>query len=308
MVLTFSIKNIFEHNIELLGETDKAIYYFREQKYEKALTIVANSMDGIKAVVEAIIEDHEYFNLVETESLLDMLAGILNAKMNKDFILLADLLELQLVTLLIGVQELIISKEEIAFDEENYKDNLQLLMSRGVGMEECFKDPINTESLLEQGYRVEFTSGGRMTLAAHNNDATFYFHTNSLVQSEAFTLARHWTKANKKKYIIYGYGMGYHVLELLDIDAECEVEVYEADRNVLQLACAFAGVNRRIVNNKRAKVIYDPTYSGLKERIEKIAEDEVFLLHYPSYMNIRDAEIKPLFHSQMGWLEAMESI
>lgn len=306
-MLTDSIKNIFDHNIELLGDINKAISYFREQRHKEALTIVANSIDRIKSVIEAIVSDQEYFNLVATESMLEMLTGILNAKKNMDFILLADLLELQLLSFLVGVQELIISKEEMSFDEESYKQNLDRLITHGIGMDAQFKEPIDTEDLLNKGYRVEFTSSGLMTLATQNEGAKFYFHSNSLIQSEAFLLAKHWAQEDKKKYILYGFGMGYHVLALAKEAPLSEIEVYESDRNVLQLACAFADV-KELIENDKIKIIYDPALENLKQRVGDISEEEAFLIHYPSYMNIKNSENKSLFNSEMSWLETIEAL
>jgi hypothetical protein len=62
--LTESVRDIFEQNIRLLGDMDKAVFYFREQQNDKALLLVADSIDQIKRVIEAIISDREYFNLV----------------------------------------------------------------------------------------------------------------------------------------------------------------------------------------------------------------------------------------------------
>jgi Uncharacterized protein conserved in bacteria len=304
--LTESINTIFDHNIKLLGDIDRAIYYFREQQYDKALTIVANSIDEIKFVIETIISNQEYFNLVATESLLEMLTGILNAKKNKDFILLADLLQLQLINFLVGVQELIISKEEMVFDEKNYKENIDLLVSQGIGFQEEFKATINTSELLEKGYRVEFTSCGQMTLAAMNEGAMFYFHTNNMIRSEAFTLAKHWYRKDKNKYIIFGLGMGYHVSELLEMADDIEIEVYETDENVLKLACAFADI-KQLLRNPRLKLVYDPELSRLKQRISDVKEEE-FVIHYPSYKNIRSSENKQLIHAQLSWIETIEAL
>lgn len=304
--MTENIKSIFEHNILLLGETDKAVFYFRQQQYDKGLGIVANSIDQIKYIVEAIITDRTYFNLVATESVLEMLAGILEAKKNKDYILLADLLELQLVSFLCGVQELIISKEEIQFDEENYKENIKLLLEKGVGFSERMKEPIDTSSLLESGYRVEFTSCGLMTLAAENNGFKFYFHTNCHVQFEAFLLAKSWQREAKKRYILYGFGMGYHISELQDIEPEAEIEVYEADPNVMQLACAFTDV-KKILRKDRIKVFYDPKLELLKKRITQLTTEEAFLIHYPSLKNIRNTEGRKMLEEMIPWSKTIES-
>jgi hypothetical protein len=303
--LTRNIRSIFEQNIQLLGALDKAVHYFREQRYDKALSLVANSVGQVKLVIEAIISDREYFNLVDTESMLVMLTGILDAKKNRDFILLADLLELQLVNFLIGVQELIISKEEILFDEDHYKENISLLLERGTGFLERLPEPIDTEKLLESGYRVEFTSCGEMTLAAENGGSKFYFHTNSRIREEAFLLASHWHQEDKTRYILYGFGLGYHVKELQAAAEEAEIEVYEADGNVLQLACAFTDV-KELLLNKSIKLIYDPEFALLKERIADLKPEEVFLVHYPSYRNIRSSEGKATLDEAFSWIKAIE--
>ncbi|MDF2486589.1 MAG: hypothetical protein K0R46_2757, partial [Herbinix sp.] len=155
-----SIRNIFDHNIKVLGEMDKAIFKFREQEYDKALGYIGNSIDEVRMIIEAIIMDREYFNLVDTESMLVMLTGIIEAKKNKDYVLLADLLELQLINFLIGVQELIINKEEMVFDEELYRENIRVLREHSEGLDHHTLDQINTAQLLESGYRIEFASCG----------------------------------------------------------------------------------------------------------------------------------------------------
>jgi len=304
--LTDNIKGIFEHNILLLGETDKAVFYFRQQQYDKALGIVANFIDQIKYVVEAIITDRDYFNLVATEAVLEMLSKILDAKKNRDFILLADLLELQLLSFLCGVQELIISKEEILFDEDNYKENIRILLERGKGFPEQLMEPMNSNKLMEDGYRVEFTSCGLMTLAAQNEGSTFYFHSNSRVLSEAFLLAKRWYSEGKKKYILYGFGMGYHISQLQELAPEADIEVYEADSNIIQLACAFTDV-KEILKKDHTKLIYDPQFQLLSKRISSLHQEEALVIHYPSFKNIRSKEGRELLEKEIPWSKAIES-
>lgn len=283
---------------------DKAVYYFREQEYDKALFLVANSIDEINLVLEAIITDREYFNLVDTESMLMMLTGILNAKKGKDFILLTDLLELQLINFLTGVQELIISKEEIVFDEDCYNENINLLLDKGKCFPEDLIKPIDTTKLLSKGYRVEFTSCGMMTLAAENENSKFYFHTNNRIISESFLLARHWYQSKKKKYILYGFGMGYHVSELKKLAKDAVIEVYESDLNVMKLACAFADVSG-LLQEEQIKLYYDPDLEMFKERTAQLGKDESMIIHYPSYKNIRSSQAKAMIEGKLPYLNAV---
>lgn len=284
---------------------DKVVYYFREQEYEKALSMTADSIELVRTVIEAIISDREYFNLVSTDAVLEMLTGILEAKKNRDYILLADLLELQLINFLIGVQELIISKEEMIFDEELYKENTGLLLEHATGITEELLNNIDTEKLLESGYRIEFTSCGQMTLAAENNGARFYFHSNHLIRKEAALLAEHWYDRNVKRYIIYGFGLGYHIYELARIAADADIEVYEADRNVLQLACAFTDM-REEFKDSRIRLIYDPDFCLVRERITGLTNQEAFRIHYPSYKNIRNDAGKEALSRVYPWSKAIE--
>ncbi len=304
--MTGIVKNIFEHNIELLGDMDKAVYYFRKQQYDKALSLLAHSIDGIKLVIETLISNREYFNRVEIESMLEMLKGILAAKQNGDFILLADLLELQLMNLLIQIQELIMSKEDNLFNDNIFEENIQLLLERQRGFVDELKVPIDPNELLAKGYRVEFTSCGLMTLAAKNDNKEFYFHTNNRIKSEAFLLARNWYQEGKKRYILYGFGMGYHIYELMLLAKDAEIEVYEGDRNVIMLACAFSDLKQLLVN-KGVNIIYDPELESLSRRITKIKQEESLIIHYPSYMNIRNRKGKEILRRKLTWLEAIES-
>lgn len=304
--LTENIREIFDLNIELLGDVDQAVYYFREQEYERALVLVANSVDNIKHTIEAIIQDREYFNLVNTESMLEMLSGILNAKKNRDFVLMADLLELQLINFLLRVQELIISKEEIIFNVDKYKNNIKLLRERGFGITEDFSETVNTAALLQSGYRVEFTSCGLMTLAAENEGAKFYFHSNNRVKLEAFLLASKWYKENISTYLIYGLGMGYHIKELCDLATEAQIVIFEADRNVIQLACAFSNLKELLLNH-RVKLIYDPELKQLQDWLPDCSAKEDFQIHYPSYKNIRSKELKKILEQAVPWCQTIEA-
>jgi hypothetical protein len=234
-----------------------------------------------------------------------MLTGILDAKRNKDYVLLADLLELQLVNFLIGVQELIINKEEMVFDEELYRENIRVLTEHSEGLDHHTLDQINTAQLMESGYRIEFTSCGLMTLAAENEGFKFYFHTNNKVYTEAFLLARQWFKKEVATYIVYGYGMGYHIRELHKLAPDAEILVYEADVNVIQLACAFSAMEN-FLDSDNTRLIYDPEFNRLQDRLQSRSESSAFYVHYPSYQNVRTARGKEILMEGLPWLKTIE--
>lgn len=301
--MTDKIKLIFHKNIELLEHVDKAICYFREQEHDIALGIIADSMSLIRHSIEAIVNNKEYFNLVSTDSVMEMLSGVLEAYKMGDYILLADLLELQLVSFIIGVQELIISKEELIFNEESYHENLRVLKSSSSGLDDLLTEVIDPQNFLKEGYRVEFSSCGLMTLAARKGHDSFYFHTNGRIPTEAFMLARHWYNKKVKRYIIYGLGFGYHINELLSLSDDTEIIIYEEDLNVILLASAFTNL-KDIFDTGRVKLVYDPKLQVLKSVLNNLQKEEEFYVHYPSFQNIRSEKGRKLLENHVSWSKA----
>lgn len=300
--MTEQIRKLFQTNIELLEITDKAILYFREQKLSEALEFMPQVSEKMRYVIDGIISDKEYFELVSTESLMEMLEGILEAGHNMDYILLADLLELQLSTLLCNVQELIMKKEDFpAFSEEMYTKQcglMALLLQKECGkkaVEELFEEPLNPQELMDTGYRVEFTSCGLMTAAVGTAEGSVYLHTNHKISQEAFLLARSWKEDGKTAYLVHGFGLGYHIAELLSQTKEAVIEVYEGNGRILKLACAFAPI-ASLLADSRLHLTYDPSGELWEARIKKSLPGEKLCIHEPSMRavlrGIHDAEEK----------------
>jgi len=285
--MTEQIKKIFRTNIELLDIVDKAIVFFREQEDEAALELMQPVSEKMRYVVEGIIGDKEYFELVSTESLMEMLEGIVEASRCEDYVLLADLLELQLCTLLCNVQELIMKKEEYAFFSESmYAEQCRAMTEKlaAAGCEDAaglFETPLNPQELLEQGYRVEVTSCGLMTVAVGTGRGSVYLHSNHKIGLEAFLQARNYAKQDAGTYLVKGFGMGYHVAELAKQKPDAKIEVFENNGQILKLACAFSPL-KTILENERIVLHYDEDGNKWHERAEKLKENERICLHMPS--------------------------
>ncbi|MBP3567703.1 MAG: hypothetical protein J6K04_00915 [Lachnospiraceae bacterium] len=285
--MTEQIKKLFQTNVELLELVDKAVLYFREQEYPAALDVMPEVSEKIKEVMDGLLAEKDYFELVSIDSLTEMLAGIVEASRCEDYVLLADLLELQVSTLLCNVQELIMRKEEYAFFSESmYQEQCALMVEKLVqggtkDAETLFEAPLNPEELMEQGYRVEVTSCGLMTVAVGTDRGAVYLHSNHKVAMEAFLLARCFAKQEAKTYLVKGFGMGYHVAELAKLKPEAHIVVYESNGQMLKLACAFSPL-KKLLENDRISICYDEDGAAWKERVENLKETEHICLHMPS--------------------------
>lgn len=148
-------------------------------------------------------------------------------------------------------------------------------------VEKLFSEPLNPQQLMEEGYRVEFASCGLMTAAVGTKEGPVYLHTNYKVSREAFLLAKSWLEKGKKTYLVHGFGLGYHVAELLCQTKDAVVEVYESNGKILKLACAFAPI-AGILANERLRLVYDPTGMVWEGRTGKLSPEEKLCIHVPS--------------------------
>lgn len=287
-----NVGDIFEKNTRILNGIGKAIIYIREGNYEEAVEEISEVSEDISYVADSIMKNREYFELVSVESIGEMLEGIIEAKKNQDYILLADLLELQMENFICSVQNYIMNKEELqVFEESRYQDQIIKLQSKILNQDsfqQDFKEELNTSDLLEQGYRIECTSCGFMTLAAKDKKGiAHYLHTNHKISQEAFLLARTWSDPNASTYVIYGLGLGYHILELIKLNQDARFEIYEGDMNILKLCCAFSNIDI-ILSNPNVKIIYDTDCSQFKKRNQLLQTHEKLCIHRPSYGRVEE--------------------
>ena len=293
--MTADIKKIFHKDIELLGFTDKTITYLRKQNYNKALFFSTCTINTITLLIDDIVRNQAYFNevsiLVNIDAINEMLVGLLDAQKNKDYILLADLYEMQWIPFILGLQSIIINKERYVFEKDQYENNIKLLTKKNVGLGKLLlklKTPLEG---LEEGYLLEYTASGLLTLALIDNNEKYYLHSNGQIIHEAGILAREWFRNENSEYIIYGLGLGYHIMELMELDDSISIKVYESDINVIQAACVSTDLSNVLLDD-RINIIYDPEFKQLSAAMGNIKKDASFVIHYPSLRNIKNIIIK----------------
>lgn len=147
--------------------------------------------------------------------------------------------------------------------------------------EALFETPLNPEELLEQGYRVEVTSCGLMTVAVGTDRGSIYLHSNHKVGIEAFLVARSFARKEADTYLVKGFGMGYHVEELAKQKPDAKIVVYESNGQILKLACAFSPL-KKLLENENISICYDEDGGAWRTRVENLTEKEAVCLHMPS--------------------------
>lgn len=299
--MNFNIQDIKKEIIYMTAIIDKMLFSFRSQNYDKGLRQLTNILTSIESLFAKLIENTGPLKAhgidIEVGRFSDILNPILDAQENSDYILTADLFELSLMPFLQDIQSTILlntANQVMEYDVNSYKEAISRIARSNklpAGYSEDILEPVK---LIQQGYQVEYTSCGALTVLMNNQERPFYLHSNSNVYHEASTLAASWYKGDKDIFIIYGLGLGYHIEEMLELDESIRVEVYESDWNVLKLSCAY-GVVQKIMNVSRLKLIYDPDFKKLVDRLGRLENQEEFVIHYPSLKNIRNADIQNRF-------------
>lgn len=265
-----SIKRLFFENQEILQLIDFAVSNFRIQNFDKALRTGVKILDKFAKVVPVYAEEAETLNAtgviqIEVQQINEILNNILNVQESLDYVLLSDLYELQLGGYVANVQQAVF----ICLDEQ------ELIVSDEI----------------DENYQIELCTNGEYTLAKETKGNRFYLHSNHKPILSAYELAKSWYQEGKTKYIILGFGLGYHAYELGELDETIEIIVFESDENVIRLSNQY-GVKEAFLSNKRHQLIYDKNQVKLRNTLSELDENSSFVIHYPSLQLLEASEIK----------------
>lgn len=312
LVKVQELKALKEEMRFAIRQINRFCYFSRKQQYYYSNQIMVKLWERLPEIVDllakhmqALNEDNVIFDL---EGLAFALQEIQKAQLAKDYVLLVDLYELQLLPVFIAVEEKIavvlgVQVEEALFlknVESCHCKNPQLLYSlfqenmikeclqnKKTISDACMAQVIETvERCMEKGYVVEPTSSGYDTLAIRDGEHLYYMHSNGSITSEAMQLAQEWLVQGKENYTFYGLGFGYAYLEMLEMDHNVSVRVFEGNRELLILAMVFAPL-WHLLEEERFELIYDPTAHKMKKDIFAITEESGMYVFYPALKGIR---------------------
>ncbi len=136
---------------------------------------------------------------------------------------------------------------------------------------------------------VELTATGNYTIKFRG----IYFHSNNSPEEEALKLAEYWDEPMEKVCLVWGLGLGYHILKMLEIDHYRKIYVFEPENIVIE-TCKKYGVWNQIEKSGRAVIV--PDYNG-KECAKYAAKyvNSKLNIHYPTLKAMREGELKESF-------------
>mgnify|MGYP002678351839 FL=1 len=243
----FRKKIIVQQSI-LIKNIDTTVLHLHRQEYLYAMRMMKLILDDIGKLLSIYEELEE--SMPDQKVLMEILNNLVEVQETKDYVLLADILQLQLMSFLTQLQE------NFALDA-----------------------PKEIKTL--DDYRIEPTSAGSYTLAMKGKEHWMYLHSNGNPYREAAEIASAWFDREHYEYVVYGLGLGYHIQALLDIDESITVTVLEPDENVICLAKEY-GVIDQDDCNQRVRIISDTDFHYLTMLSDSLRKEQQFVVYYPS--------------------------
>ena len=190
--------------------------------------------------------------------IIDQIYGTIE---NKDDVLLADFLENLLTPFLCNILENGVTEIDISLQKVKLSNDLT----------------------------VELTSSGNYTMCFKG----IYFHSNVSPDIEALQLANYWDEPTEKVCLVWGLGLGYHILKLLEKDTYRIVYVFEPEKEVIEAYQKY-GVRNQIDSIGRAKIFYDPSGNECAKYTKQYCLSKLNI-HYPTLEVMPEGELKDSF-------------
>ena len=273
----------------LLKNIKNTIHYFRIQDFfhgQRTLNSVTMQMNELLSGPDAETIGDSIHPITQA------LQSIFQAQQNNDTVLLADLLEIQLLPLIDTLlQEVILSAQQTSA-HDYLEDNLKYLDN------EALENQIRQHSISLK-YSIEQTNLGLYTIR-YNGEKSLYYHSNVNPKEEGKLFASYYGKNDVLSYTVLGFGMGYHVQALLEHDRRYTVKVIETNLDVLKIAFSYCDL-ASILSNKRFQLHYCPL--DLVQNL--LSSDSTLLLHYPSFQVLKDGPLKEALNNYFISLSTM---
>lgn len=281
------MKNLIMLIAENLTQAETCVYNLRRQNFHAGLRGINVLSGQLMQIVGRMVEQAEALQEwgydADMGYVTSVVSGITDAQEKQDYVLIADLLELQLRPMLLQLQEVLVANAADLSQENRLEDNIKGLSAADKKLAEEIK------AYKGKGICVaEPTSSGFLTMAVTDDTGTYYFHSNVNPVTEGKIFAEQYYSLEHSHYVVFGLGLGYHIKALLDLDDGLYIDIIEPDMEIIRTAFTVMDMEW-LYGNSRIRLIWDKDY---KNWHKILGEGKSLVIHYPSLRHIQNAETK----------------
>lgn len=271
------------------------------QRLNKELSVATRSLrQNLSDVLRQMKLFTEWGLSWEEDYLLSILSGLEQAQIQEDYILIGDLYELQLIPALQDIQAIISGLDISLVDDSWWNGNLEILKVKNPelvqALEKFGKGTIHGQA---EGYYVEPTSTGYFTMALEEDGRRWYLHSNRSPVQEARIWADRNYQLEKEKYTLFGWGMGYHVRQLLNLYSDMDLVVVEPDIGILYYSLQHGDWQDVL---EKITLVWDPEYQEIRTLI---SDEREVLLYRPAVAHVKNRRVREMMNQIASRKDAM---
>lgn len=284
-------KEVFQINKECLNLIPEIVGLLRKQMFFEGSKRVQILIKNLGVISDYVLQT-DVTELDKQEWLL-ILQTFLGAQENKDYILMSDILESDLLIFLQKIQNVLLAEDCVVVNEY-WEKNMQCLKEVNPRLHQAIlKDSECQGHNTKVQFEPTLAINGQPTLKVRMNGKEFCMHSTVNPEWEAKELAKSWLENSKPTLQIFGMGMGYHVKALLDADETIKVTVLEYRIEALMMAFNYLDFGKYFVDG-RLDIIYESDIMNVLKMMNAGEEESIFFLHYPSLQCVEQREIKEI--------------
>lgn len=289
------LRDIYWENAGMIEWIAWLVPFVRQQNIQrlnKELPVATRSLQqNLSGVLSQMKLFTEYGLAWGEDYLLSILSGLEQAQIQQDYILIGDLYELQLIPALQDIQAIISGLDISLVEDSWWKDNLEILKAKNPelvqALEKFEKGVIHGQA---EGYFVEPTSTGYFTMALEEDGRRWYLHSNRSPVEEARIWANRNYQLEKEKYTLFGWGMGYHVRQLLNLYSDMDLVVVEPDIGILYYSLQHGDWQDVL---EKITLVWDPEYQKIGTLI---SDEREVLLYRPAVMHVKNQRLRQMMN------------
>lgn len=243
-------------------------------------------------------EDIPDSGVTESGRVESSMGMLLKAMEDKDYIMISDLLEIDMKPLLYEIQAALLTDPAIITDFELFCQNVQIMEKENpellpiLGIQKADAEGLRQQyqSMVSQYVDtgiLEPASGGFATFAYESEGRRFYAHSNVNPMWEAVEQAGQYYDFDRDEYLLVGMGLGYLPAALLEVDRGITLTIYEWNVNVIRMAMLAGDLSW--MRSGTVKMIFDEQGTAFADCL---SENTVPILHYPSLQAMTDKKRK----------------
>lgn len=299
---------------KLIQKADVCIDCFYRQNYHQGGRYLQQFLADFMNGYDELIKISEKLQISE-QAIQQTCEQFMQTQKQKDYIFMADLLEMQWIPWLYQLQEKVLKEQMqeeaagISKQKEIYEKNIKALEKKNPVLLQKIKSENTGEetsqgSTLKLRYEVEATAIGSPTVIVTQKEERFYLHSTKNPYKEAALWAQEYYDEKSASYIIFGFALGYHVEALLEQSKKIHIKVLEWDSHMLNLAMHYRDLTD-IWKEERVEILLEADIERLMRQIHFGTEH--LLIHAPSLRKLHKCSYKELLEEYFMNMSTMKN-